>query len=256
MSTRIIYEQPLNERIRTFLRLEYLFQHAVRALQGESAWDSRVALATLIDVQNIFGRADLKTEILKELERHTSNLARLEQNPNVDRERLNAILDDLDLLIDRLYALNGQVGQNLRQNEFLNSIRQRSSIPGGTCDFDLPAFHHWLQQPPETRKADLERWLGEFDAIFSAIDLMLRLIRESTPPVEQVAEGGFFQQSLDRNTPYQLIRVLLPREHPCFAEISGGKHRFTVRFMQTTSADQKPVQTEEDITFELSCCAI
>lgn len=255
MHNKITYEQPLNERIRTFLRLEFLFKQAKHHIQGRSPWDSRAAMASLQDILNIFSRADLKNEVMKELERQIAALTKLEQSPGVDREKLNEILDHMDVLVDRLHATQGQVGQPLRQNEFLTSIRQRSSIAGGTCDFDLPAYHYWLQQPAEQRVFELEQWLNEFDAVQLSISMILHLIRESTTPSDETAHSGFFQQSLDTNMPYQLIRVTVEREINYYAEISGGKHRFTVRFMEQR-ADERAVQAEEDIPFKLTCCAL
>ncbi len=251
----IIYEQPLNERIRTFLRLEFLFAQAEHTLHGVSSWDSRATLACLIDILNIFGRNDLKTEVIKELERQAANLAPLEKLPGVDKAKLNETLGNMELLIDKLYVTQGQIGQLLKESEFLCSVKQRSSIPGGTCDFDLPGYHYWLQQPLERRLRDLETWLGEFAIIRSALQLILRQVRESAPAKAMVAKGGFYQQSLDTNAPYQLIRAILPADAACFAEISGGKHRFTIRFMELKMAE-RPVQASHDVAFQLACCAL
>lgn len=252
---KITYEQPLNERIRTFLRLEFLFQQAYAHLANDSVWDSRATLNSILEILSIFSRADLKTEVMKELERQITVLERLEQNPGVDRQRLGSLLSDMDALIDHLHASKGQIGQELRQNEFLNSIRQRSSIPGGTCDFDLPAYHYWLQQPPGMRRQQLERWLKPFSTIAQSISLILRLIRDSAPPAREVAEAGFFQKTLEPTPPCHIVRVTVPADSPYFAEISGGKHRFTVRFMEQR-IDERPVQTMENVSFELTCCTI
>lgn len=251
----ITYEQPLNERIRTFLRLEFLFQQANHGLQHRSSWDTRASLTNLIEILNVFGRTDLKTEVIKELERLTATLSRLDANPDVDSSKLNAILDKIDLLVDRLHSYQGQVGQELKDNEFLTAIKQRSSIPGGTCDFDLPVYHFWLKHEAEERDTQLRRWLSAFDTFRTAIDLILRLVRESAPATQETANAGFYQQSLDTTTPYQLIRVSLPVDLDCFAEISGGKHRFTVRFMEMRDFG-RPSQSQRDIPFRLNCCAI
>jgi len=252
---KIIYEQPLNERIRTFLRLEFLFKQAKHHLQGRSPWDSRATLASVLDILNIFSRADLKTEVMKELERQIGAIAKLENSPGIDRGKLNEILDHMDVLVDRLHAQQGQAGQPLKYNEFLTSIRQRSSIAGGTCDFDLPAFHYWLQQPNEHRLLELEQWLNEFEPLELSINMILRLVRESSTPAQEVAQNGFYQQTLDTNVPYQLIRVAVSREIRYYAEISGGKHRFTVRFMEQRD-DDRAVQSDQDIPFDLTCCAL
>ena len=219
-------------------------------------WHSQAALDTILDIQNLLGRNDVKTEVLKELERHTANLARLEQNPEVDRARLAEILDELDMLIDRMYSNSQPLGHELKQNEFLIAIRQRSVIPGGTCDFDLPGYHHWLQRPSEDRIRDLSAWLSAFDVLRQAITIILGLIRESSVSKQAVAEQGFFQRSMDPNTPCQILRVTLPEEVPYFPEISGGKHRFTIRFLRLPSMAERPVPVQEDIEFLLCCCAV
>ncbi|MGB5261229.1 MAG: cell division protein ZapD, partial [Gammaproteobacteria bacterium] len=144
----------------------------------------------------------------------------------------------------------------LKTSEFLISIRQRSSIPGGTCDFDLPAFHFWLQQPLRKRTQDLAGWLGNFDAIGQAIQLILSMTRDSTPLQPAIAEAGVYQQTLDPTMPYQLVRIELPASLPCFAELSGGRHRFTARFMEFSAADDRARQTDQDVEFDLACCVI
>ncbi len=256
MNQKIFYEQPLNERIRTFLRLEFLFDEAAHHLRGKSHWDSRSTLTALLDIMAIFSRTDLKTEVLKELERHAGTLARLEQNPDVDRKRLGETLGELEILTDQLHHNGGPIAASLRQNEFLSAIQQRSAIAGGTCDFDLPGYHFWLEQPAAQRTHDLAKWLSHFEAIAGAIQLILKLIRESASAKSVIAENGFFQKTLDPNLPCQLVRVSVSRKVPCFAEISGGRHRFTVRFLSTSVQDGRLHQTTENIPFELSCCVI
>lgn len=253
----IFYEQPLNERIRTFLRLDFLFSQAKNSLDNTSVWDTRATIESIIDIQNIFNRIDMKLEVLKELERHSASLTRLENNPNINKNRLNSILDQIDSFVDQLHAVDGQIGHKLRENEFINSIKQRISTPGGTCDFDLPAYHFWLQQPVDIRIQNLRKWINEFEIVNSAIQLLLLLTRESAPPRKSVAESGFFQSSLDTNLPYQIIRVGVPDSSPYYAEISAGKHRFTIRFVKPSAANgERPVQAGSDVDFELTCCVI
>lgn len=251
----VTYEQPLNERIRTFLRLEFLFKQLDHTLSGHATWDSRATIANLIEILHVFARGDVKTELIKELERLGVTLSKLESKPDVDRNKLEGLLARIDDLVDRLYQLQGQIGHELKENEFLNAIKQRSSIPGGTCDFDLPAYHHWLQKPAAERDATLRQWLAPFGDFRAAVDLTLGLVRQSGHSSREVAEGGFFQQSLDTAVPYQLIRVTLPTEVPCFAEISGGKHRFTVRMMEMRNFG-RPAQSTGTIPFILERCAI
>lgn len=256
VSDTIIFEQPLNERIRTFLRLEFLFKRVDSALVGLSEMDHRDALDAMLSMLSVFERSDLKQELMKEIERLVTNLSALENAPGVDRAALDSLLADLDQSLDALHIQKSGIGQTLRENDFLYGIRQRSSIPGGTCEFDLPAYHFWLQHTPaETRSEQCRQWLNEFLAVRNAVDLSLRLIRGSVGFREETAEDGFFQRSLDTNQPYQLIRVQIPSTVSYFPEVSGGKHRFTVRFMEF-DIKQRPQQAREDISFRLSCCAM
>lgn len=254
MPAQICYEQPLNERIRTLLRLEFLFKQAYTYTHRHSAWDSRAAINTLFDIAEVFTRADLKNEILKELERQATLLEKLAKNPHVDKKRLEEILNEMDLLIDRLYSLRNQE-MDIRTNDFLSSIKQRTNIAGGCCDFDLPAYHYWLSQPEAQRVAALQQWLAPFDAINQSVRLILRLIRDSGQTTQEVAEGGFFQKSLDASSSCQMVRVTLAADAACFAEISGGKHRFTIRLLEPSLYD-RPVQTAKSVNFKLTCCML
>jgi cell division protein ZapD len=256
VNNTINYEQPLNERIRIFLRLEFLFSQAAHHLRESSQWDSRSTLSSLLDVISIFGRTDLKTEVLKELERHSATLTRLASNPDVDQPRLKQILGDLEKLTRQLHKPGGPIAADLKTHEFLSAIQQRSAIPGGTCDFDLPGYHFWLQQPASQRTQDLANWLGRFETIAQAIQLILKLVRESAPLKAVTARNGFYQMTLDSSHPCLLVRVEVAKDVPYYAEISGGRHRFTVRFLELSKQDGHIKQATRDIDFKLGCCVI
>jgi len=256
VARQVLYEHPLNERVRTFLRLESLFTQAAHHIKRASEWDSRATLTSILEILSIFGNTNLKSEVLKELERHAFGLKRLEHNPQIDNRQLSELLDVIGNHIDSLLGISGQIGGELKSSEFLISIRQRSAIPGGTCDFDLPAFHYWLQQPTKERTDDLYRWLNSFDAIEQAIHFILKLTRESTTLKPTVADDGVYQKTLDPNLPYQLVRIALPAGSPYFAELSGGRHRFTARFLNFSTIENRARQSQEDVEFGLACCAI
>ena len=251
----VTYELPLNERVRTLMRLEHLFRQIDHCRAGASTWDNRSMLLAIIDILHTTSRADLKTELIKELERLSSNLAPLSNSNGVDQDKLNSILADIRSTAQRLHDLQGLIAQRLRDNEFINSIRQRSSVPGGTSNFDLPIFHCWLQKNIETRRMELQNWQSELDLLRSAVNLILTLIRESARSTRVIAEGGFYQHPLDANAPFQLVRVTLPAGSDCYAEISGGKHRVTIRFLNMTT-EGRPVQIGNDIEFRLTNCVI
>ncbi len=145
-----LYEYPLNERIRTLLRLEDLFVRFDHFAGREGPLEHHVALTTLFEILEVASRADLKSDLLQELERQRQTLIAFRDNPNVSLEALEAVLADIDGAAQQ--ALNtgtGKTGQHLRDNEWLMSIRSRAIIAGGTCEFDLPSYHAWLNRRPK-----------------------------------------------------------------------------------------------------------
>ncbi len=236
------------------MRLELLFQQLNHFIAGTSVFERRAAISVLLDILMIFSRNDLKSELLKELDRHTKVLNQIANSQSVDTEKLNQILEQLNQVSKSLYKSNGKIGINVMESDLFQSISQRNAIPGGTCSFDLPAFHCWLEQDAAEQQQDLERWTQPFAYICTAIDLILNFIRQSSTPKKELATAGFFQLGLDSSQPIQLLRVNIEVDSPCFAEISGGKHRFTIRFMIPSKDENRPTQTADDIPFLLTRC--
>lgn len=253
----ITYEQPLNEHIRVCLRLEHLFQQILLNLENSTEWGSRTTIIALLETLNVIDRPDLKTKLTKALTQHAATLTQLEILPQVDNTKLRHILSELDRLIDQLYTTHGKIGQNLRNNEFLNSIRQHLYNPGGAVNFSNPAFQLWLQKPAVIRVSDLKVWLSEFDQLRDVIELLLRLTRQSSLPLEKYADNGFYQQALDPNTSCEMVRVSIPISANLYPEISVGRHRLSVRFLEPNCHDiGRSKQCDYNIKFKLTCCSL
>jgi cell division protein ZapD len=256
MVNSIIYEQPLNERVRSFLRLEYLFMIVNHHVSNFNEWDNRTTITSLLNIVDLISRSDIKTDLIKELERHSNTLTALADNPNVDNERLQNILGNIIKILESLRDSSYQPGQALRQNELITSIKQRSTIPGGACNFDLPRYHYWLHKSVEERINDIKLWHGDLQTLHDALRLTLHMIRNSATPVIERATSGFYQKPIESNLACQLIRIALPKDSKYYPEISGGKHRFTVRFMEQNSTTSRPVQTQDNVEFEMHCCIL
>ena len=256
VQNHIIYEQPLNERVRTFLRLEHLFQITMHHMQHDTEYDSRATVSGLLYIVDLLSRSDIRADLIKELERHATTLNSLSANPNVDQDRLRNILDKILTLLESLKKTSYQPGLNIRQDEFITSIKQRSIIPGGSCNFDLPNYHYWLHKPFNARINDMDHWQNDLLLIYDSLKLALHMIRSSATPVQERAMAGFFQKPIESNIVCQLIRVYIPSEKQYYPEISGGKHRFTIRFLEQPSTKSRPVQVQEDVDFELHCCIL
>lgn len=254
MNNAITYEFPLNEKIRVFIRLEHLFKQYKHFSASPDMTDKRAAISVLLDIMSIFKRSDIRSEVLKELTRQTGILKKIASSEGVNKEMLKDILDQLEEITKKLHGLSDKKNANQTENTLLQNIAQRSAIPGGSCSFDLPEYHYWLTQNEENRIKDLENWSRPFIDINTAISYILNFIRNSCSAEPQVATAGFFQIALDQNQPFQLIRLQIDNNIPCYAEISGGKHRCNIRFMEVSTDNKTPVQSVQDIPFSLTRC--
>ena len=251
----IVYEQPLNERMRTFLRLEFLYTQASYHCESPSAWSSRAAVASLLEILAITARGDSRSEVLKELERNVSVLKEYQTKTGVDPGRLKSLMSNLIQLRNDLSTIGGNYMGPLRDSEFLSAIKHRSAIPGGTCDFDLPDYSYWLNRPAEVRAAEFSGWLALIRPLCDSIAELLWLTRQNAKRKSELATGGIFQLQFDRENPCQLVRVTLPADTDLFPEISGSQHRCTIRFLNWLDATSRPMHVETDVPFFLTCCA-
>ncbi len=236
------------------MRLEQLFLQLNHFMAGPTVYEKRAAISILLETLMIFSRNDLKSELLKELDRQIKIFSQLANSQGVDTQKLQEILDELNHISSNLYNSNGKIGINVMESDLFQSISQRNAIPGGSFAFDLPAYHYWLEQDSAEQQKDLDRWTHPLTDIRIAIDKILQYIRQSSMPEQKTADAGFFQMALNSHQPIQLLRVSVASEIPCFAEISGGKYRFTIRFMEPSSNENRPTQTTEDIPFLLTRC--
>lgn len=251
------FEQPLIERVRILLRIETLIHRLDYLKKLDPDIASYQALLTLLEITALLGRGDVKQEIIKELERHHKVLNGLISNQNVNKSRLELTLSKLKNAIANIHGMDGKPGEHLKKIDFLLAIKQRSAIPGGSCDFDLPELRYWLNQTYKNRLKDINRWAKPYYQLYDVIQLLLSIIRDSADAELVTAKNGFFQEVLDRHQPNQMLRIELSRSSRIFPEISAGKHRYTIRFLRfQDSFDELPIQLKEDIEFKLYRCVL
>jgi cell division protein ZapD len=252
-----IFEQPLNERIRMFLRIEDLIHKLDLFKSLESDIASYQALLIILEITSLVERGDIKQEILKELERQHKALNLLASHESVDKSRLELTLSKLKTALNSIHGMDGKLGEHLKRIDFLLTIKQRASIPGGSCDFDLPQLRYWLNLDYNLRLHDIERWSKPYNRIHEVLALILNIIRDSAHPEIICAQKGFFQEPLDTSLPNQMLRIEMPIDSGVFPEISAGKHRYSIRFLKAQKTmDQIPSQFKEDIEFNLFRCTL
>ncbi|TNF62294.1 MAG: cell division protein ZapD [Burkholderiales bacterium] len=250
----ILYEYPFNERIRTYLRLEQLFRRLAELASREHPLDHHFAIQTIFEVMDVAARADMKSDVLKDLDRQRTQLNAYRGNPAISEQALEQAIGEIDRCFAQLNELSGKTGQSLTENDWLMGIRSRIGIPGGTCEFDLPAYFHWQHHSPRTRQADLQRWMMPLMPLAEAIVLLLKMLRESGAPQKVVAPAGHYQQNLPQGRTFQLLRLRIDPRSGMIPEISGNRLMLSVRLLRLGD-DERLHPANEDGSFELTLCA-
>lgn len=248
----ITFEYPLSERVRTLLRLEDLFDKIAHFAAAEGAMEHHVALVSLFEILEVAGRAELKFDLVQELERQRQILLSFRNNPEISEDALSGALYEIEQASSMLLSMHGKIGHYLRENEWLMSIKNRAAIPGGVCEFDLPGYHYWRHCDPALRQQDIRGWSAPLMPIRDGLAIVLRLLRASGRPEHKAAERGACQIMLGgRNA--QLIRLKTSSGDPCLPEISAGKFAINIRFLRP-DMDQRPRQMDSTVNFELTLC--
>ena len=250
----ILYEYPFNERIRTYLRLEHLFRRLTELVSRDQALDHHFALTTIFEIMDVGARADLKSDVLKDLDKQKHILEGYRGNPAIVQSVLDGVISQLDGCFQALSGLPGKAGQSLTENDWLMSIRSRVGIPGGTCEFDLPAYYAWQHKSGAQRRVDLVRWTATLTPLAESIHVLLKLLRDSGAPQKVIANGGQFQQNLPQGRTFQLLRLALDSSLELIPEISGNRLMVSIRLMRH-GEDDRLHACSEDATFELALCS-
>jgi cell division protein ZapD len=247
------YDYPFNERIRTLLRVEDLFAKVLHNVEANHEYHHHTALLSLLQILDVVDRAELKLDLLQELDRQKSAMTSLIGNPAIAVNSLTKILKEIDAASEALRAENSKLGQTLRTNEWLMSIKQRAGIPGGVCEFDVPSYHYWLGLGEARRKEDLKAWLSPLIPMHEAIVIILRILRGSGFTTKLVAPNGAYQQMLGGAKPAQMLKIDIPENIKCFPEVSANKYAINIRF-NILDFSQKPQKFDEDVNFTLTLC--
>lgn len=254
IAVNISYEYPLNERIRTLLRLEDLYRRIAHFHRGDAPPDHHVALLTLFEVLEVAGRADLKVDLMQELERQRQILMSFRNNPEISEQALSGALYEIEQASSSLLAMAGKIGQYLRENDWLMAIRSRAAIPGGVCEFDLPSYHFWLNRDAAARRTDLDGWIQPMIPIRDGLTIVLRLLRASGRAEVQTAQNGTYQLTMSGRTA-QMLKLQLPTREAVIPEISANKYALSIRFMQPETV-ARPRAVERDVQFDLTFCSL
>ena len=251
MPKEYLYELPLNERLRTFMRIEFISKRLKHYLESEDIWAIRSVIHCLLEIYSILARTDVRREAITDLDRYIYEMGKYQDSPLADEDRASEIQQNLQSLKAAIDDSGSDYLKPLRDNEFLNSLLHRHTLPGGRAEFDMPKYKYWLNSG--RTKSDIDQWFGVIKPVCSSIDQLLWMIRESTEAIATVAVSGFYNHQITKAHKISLVRIFLDK-NTIYPEISGGKHLISIRFFNWEDSEEKWSQTKENINFRISLC--
>jgi len=244
-----LYEHPLNERIRNYLKLEQLFAQTTDCLQCKIDISHHVFFTALFAILDTLERNDIRGDLIKELEKLEQNMVVWSQAPDIDN---SALQDNLKLTVSLIAQLKPPT-QNwfkLKEDKFLSSLKQRFAIQGGSSSFDLPQLKFWLNQENSNQEADIKQWLSHLEQISLSLSLILKFIRQRADFEEIKSESGFYQ---DNGEGILLLRIKVDGDAKHYPTISGNRFRYSIRFM-LPCAENGRRYIDQPTSFQLARC--
>lgn len=248
-----IYELPLNERLRTFMRIEFLYSRLKYFVSNlDDNWQTRTVIHTLLEIYSILSRTDVRREVLADLDRYIMQMQRFQSAPDADNNMVNDVLEDLDLIKNQVMSIGTDYLLKLREDEFIASLLHRHTLPGGKAEFDMPKYKFFLESDKKYVALQINKWMNIIRPICEGIDKLMWIIRESNEPIATVAVGGQYNHQIERRTQISLVRIIT-NDSDVYPEISGGRHLIAVRFCKLNK-DGFYIQFEDNVDFKISLC--
>lgn len=245
----VLYEHPLNERIRNYLKLEQLFSQAQSTDCDEISKNHQVFFTALFSIIDTLERNDIRGDLIKDLEKLEQNLVLWSRSPEVDG---NALDDNIKKTVSLLCQLKSPTPQwfKLKDDKFLVGLKQRYAMQGGSSSFDLPQLTFWLNQSKDKIKHHIHRWLELLDQIFCSLSLILMFIRQRSNFDKIDVDNGFYQ---DVGEGLLLLRIKLDDTDSFYPTVSGNRFRYSIRFMLPCSETGKKYHVQK-VLFQLARC--
>ena len=252
MSENIIYEQPVAENIRNFLKCEYLYEKYTHALFQEDIWSIRSSISTLIEISDFVHRINLKVELLKELEKSRVYINILKENNLIDILKYNVYHEKINKCLNKLNDIENNPSKTIVDNDFLMQIKNKLYIPGGDNFFDNPLYLNFLASNKSKIVNDINKWYYPFKYLFVTSELILSIKRSNAKFEKYTSDKSFFEKRLDSNTRVDLVRIRLQKDINIFPDISVSRNNINVIFKSSSGNKIIARAVENNVDFELS----
>jgi len=245
-----LYEEPVQEKIRKFIKIEFLLNKIYYFKDKDNKSENYVALLALCELYEILSRSDIKSELIREIETQNSYFQKIKEIPQADSRKLNSVLEKQSLLLKLIYNIESNYLDYLEHDILFKTI-----LKNCFTQLQPASIEFWLSRDILIRETQIDLWLEPLVFIKRSIDFILEVIRKSGRFEDRMAEKGFFIEKLDPKKNILLIRVTLTSDLYYYPQISVGKQRLTIMFM-TKDDKNNLVPYQEDLNFILTTCAL
>jgi cell division protein ZapD len=245
-----LYEEPVQEKIRKFIRIEFLLNKIYYFKGKDNKSENYISLLALCELYEILSRSDIKSELIREIETQNTYLQKIKEIPQADSSKLNSVLEKQSQLLKLIYSIEINYLDHLERDILFKTILKNcfTQLQPASIDF-------WLSRDILNRETQIDLWLEPLIFIKRSIDFILEVIRKSGRFEDRVAEKGFFMEKLDPKKNILLVRVTLTSDLYYYPQISVGKQRLTIMFM-TKDDKNNLVPYQEDLSFILTTCSL
>jgi cell division protein ZapD len=246
-----LYEFPLCENVRNYLRLEQLCAQLQEAKHAQTQHDYLHFFEVFFNTADMIDRLDLRTDFLRDIDAHERKLLHWSQHPEINNDALEKALHNLHTAANEI-KINKKLGASVREERFLTSIRQRFSIPGGVTSFDLPSLFCWLKQGDAAKQQAMTTWLAQLSLIDTSLAMLLSFLREKTRFHKVISKSGFYQGSAEDKL--ELVRIKCDSSSGIYPVVSGSRNRYGIKFMKLNPQTGASEAVSSTIEFQLACC--
>ena len=245
-----LYEEPVQEKIRKFIKIEFLLNKIYYFKGKDDKSENYIALLALCELYEILSRSDIKSELIREIETQNSYFQLIKEMPQADSSKLNSVLEKQNILLKLIYSNEVNYLDHLGRDILFKTILKNcfTQLQPASIDF-------WLSRDILIRETQIDLWLEPLIFIKRSIDFILEIVRKSGRFEDRMAEKGFFIEKLDPKKNVLLIRVTLTSDLYYYPQISVGKQRLTIMFM-TKDDKNNLVPYQEDLSFILTTCSL
>ncbi len=245
-----IYEEPVQEKIRKFIKIEFLFNKLFYFKNKENKNDNYISLLALCELYEILSRSDIKSELIREIENQNSYFKKIKEIPEANSEKLSSVLEKQKVLLQLIHGIESNYLEYLENDILFKTIAKNSINP-----LQPTSVEFWLSRDIVLRENQINLWTEPLLFIKKSVDFILEVVRKSGRFEDKLAEKGFFIEKLDPKKNILLIRVTLTSDLYYYPQISVGKQRLNIMFM---SKDDKNnlISHKENVAFILTTCVL